>query len=819
MPDKTAKILIADHLELRLDAQGQHQWHEIRHYIEAKGGVFHDHAMQEGQALAAGKLHFFYCPDLSTEEELQAVAGQGQYDAVIAAATRIPPQCLFTEGGVRIGAGTGNMQSQSWVSGNAPLMNTPGINSRITAQMVLKALLRFQPDLDVNALYTQVLEGKFDTGRDLARFPSSGLEGRRIAVLGSGNIGMEVARLASAFAMDVVIYAREHHRQWIESQGYIYAATPQAAAKGADVLTVHLGLGTLNNETGLYSNQGLVNHAVMAAMAKGAMIINYDRGELVDVAALGHLMQSGHIRNVAVDADLFEKDGVLSGPLAPYVSLAQHDPQAMLLLPHAAADTDHPSRLAGAKQAVDQIFAAICERRIINAVGAIPAGYRDGGSKLPQGIGRPQVQLQAGCERAFLASLFDAAVQAADPLHCLEPYLPQAPKGRTIVIGAGKGVAQMAQAFEILWQKAGNPAPEGVVVTRYGYGAECKFIKVLEAAHPVPDEAGLQAAEQLKACVKDLHEDDLVVALICGGGSALLPAPAQGLNLADEQAVNAALLASGAPISVMNAIRKHVSTIKGGRLAALAAPARMVSLIVSDIPGDNPALIASGPTIADCASRHDALQYIEQYKIKLPEKVMVHLHNAAADAPQPDDAVFARNSHHIIASSAQSLAAAAKLAEEQGVEALILSDAVEGEAKDIALMHGAIAQYQAHNRTSGRPLLLLSGGETTVTFGADSKVSKGGRNSEFMLALALNIAGCANICALAADTDGIDGSENNAGAFADGNTIGHMRAMGLDARQYLAAHDSWSAFYKSGDLFVTGPTGTNVNDFRAILVS
>ena len=819
MPDKTAKILITDHLELRLDAQGKHQWHEIRHYIEENGGVFYDHALQAGQELTAGKLHFFYCPDLSTEEELTAVAGQGQYNAVIAAATRIPPQCLFAEGGVRIGAGTGNMQSQSWVSGTAPLMNTPGINSRITAQMVLKALLQFRPDLDTATLYAQVLEGKFDTGRDLARFPSTGLEGRKFAILGSGNIGMEVAKLAKAFAMDVVIYAREHHRSWIESQGYTYAATPEAAAQNADVLSVHLGLGVLDSETERYNNQGFVGHDVLSVMAKGAVVINYDRGELVDVAALETLMQSGHIRNVAVDADLFEKDGVLSGPLVPYIPLAKKYLQRMLLLPHAAADTDHPSRLAGAKQAVDQIFAAITERRIINAVGAIPAGYSDGGSQLPQGIGRPQVKLQKGQEREFLKSLFETAVQAADPLHCLKPYLPTAPKGRTIVIGAGKGAAHMAQAFETLWVEAGNPAPQGVVVTRYGYGAECRFIKVLEAAHPVPDAAGLEATKQLKSALQDLSADDLVVALICGGGSALLPAPPEGLTLADEQAVNAALLASGAPISVMNAIRKHVSTIKGGRLAALAGSARMVSLIVSDIPGDDPALIASGPTIADRATRHDALKYIEHYKMQLPEKVMAHLQSGAADAPLPDDAVFARHSHHIIASAAQSLKAAAQLAEEQGVETLILSDSIEGEAKDIALMHGAMAQYQARNRTSGQPLLLLSGGETTVTLGSGSKAGKGGRNSEFMLALALNIAGHANIHALTADTDGIDGSENNAGAFVDGNTIQRMTELGLDAKQFLAGHDSWSAFNASSDLFVTGPTGTNVNDFRAILIS
>lgn len=819
MPDKTSKILISDYLELRLDRQGQHQSDEIRSYIEDKGGIFHNSAWQPEQELTAGKLHFFYCPDLSTEAALTAAAGQGQYDAVIAAATHIPSQCLFNEGGVRIGAGTGNMQSQSWISGNAPLMNTPGINSRITAHMVMKALLHFRPDLDMDTLYKRVLDGQFDTGRDLAAFPSNGLEGRKLAILGSGNIGMEVAKLAKAFAMRVTIFAREHHRQWIESQGYNFAPTAQKAAQDADILSIHLGLGALDSSSGHYANQDLVNHDVLSVMARGATLINYDRGELVDVAALKGLMHSGHIGNVAIDADLFEQDGSLSGPLAPYVPLAHHYRSRMHLLPHAAADTDHPSRLAGAKQAVDQIFAAIVERRVINVVGAIPTGYTDGGRQLPHGIGRNTSSLLVkGQERAFLKQLFEKAVEAADPEHCLKPYLPAAPKGRTIVIGAGKGAAQMAQAFEKLWLDAGNPPPQGVVVTRYGYGAECKFIEVLEAAHPVPDEAGLRATTKLKAALDNLTEDDLVVALICGGGSALLPAPPEGLTLADEQAVNAALLASGAPISAMNAIRKHVSTIKGGRLAALAGAARVVSLIVSDIPGDQPALIASGPTIADTATRHDALKIIDQYQMKLPEKVIAHLHSDLADAPHPDDAIFARHSHHVIASANQSLQAAAQLAEKQGVETIILSDAIEGESKDIAQMHGALAQYKLRNRKAGQqPLLLLSGGETTVTLGS-AKAGKGGRNSEFMLALALNLAGCETLHALAADTDGIDGSEDNAGAFADANTISRMTALGIDAKQILGAHDSWNAFNASGDLFVTGPTGTNVNDFRAILL-
>ncbi len=414
--------------------------------------------------------------------------------------------------------------------------------------------------------------------------------------------------------------------------------------------------------------------------------------------------------------------------------------------------------------------------------------------------------------KTFLVSIFDATVAAADPQKTIRNHLPAKPKGRTVVVGAGKGSAQMAAAFEKVWD---GPI-DGLVVTRYGYGAKCERIEIIEAAHPVPDAAGLEASRRLLEKVRGLTADDLVVALISGGGSALLPSPAPGLTLADEIAVNEALLASGAPIAAMNTIRKHVSTIKGGRLAAAAHPARVVSLVVSDIPGDNPALVASGPTVPDTGGRQDALASIAAYNMKLPASVMAHIHSPAADAPSPDDPRFAGNEVHLIASAGVSLEAAAAEAERQGIEAVILSDSIEGEAREVGGVHAAIAREVAtRNRPFAKPVLILSGGETTVTLRARGK---GGRNSEFLLAFAIGIDGVSGIHALAADTDGIDGSENNAGAFADGSTVARLRAQGVDAKAMLAGNNAWTAFNAVGDLFVPGPTGTNVNDLRAILV-
>ncbi|MBZ9656868.1 glycerate kinase [Phyllobacterium sp. 2063] len=415
-------------------------------------------------------------------------------------------------------------------------------------------------------------------------------------------------------------------------------------------------------------------------------------------------------------------------------------------------------------------------------------------------------------DREFFTRLFQAAVDAADPQRTISAHLPPKPKGRTIVIGAGKGSAQMASAFEKVWD---GPL-EGVVVTRYGFGAPCQHIEIIEASHPVPDAAGLVASKRLIETVSNLTADDLVVALISGGGSALLPSPPEGMTLEDEIAVNKILLASGAPISAMNAVRKHLSTIKGGRLAAAAYPARVFSLIVSDIPGDNPAFVASGPTVTDETTRDDALRIVERYRLDLPEAALKHLRSSKADAPKPSDAVFAGHEHHLIASAAVSLEAAAKAARDLGIEAAILSDAIEGEAREVAHVHAALAkQVLSKNQPFAKPVVILSGGETTVTVRGKGK---GGRNSEFLLALAIDIDGADGISAFAADTDGIDGSEDNAGAFADGTTIARLLAKGHDALGHLNSNDAWTAFNAIDDLFVPGPTGTNVNDLRAILI-
>ncbi|MDH4412445.1 MAG: glycerate kinase [Rhizobium sp.] len=414
--------------------------------------------------------------------------------------------------------------------------------------------------------------------------------------------------------------------------------------------------------------------------------------------------------------------------------------------------------------------------------------------------------------RTLLEKLFRAAVQAADPLMGIRAHLPLPPVGgRTVVIGAGKGAAQMAAALESLW-----PGPlDGLVVTRYGYGCATRSIEVIEAAHPVPDAAGLVASGRLLELVAGLAPEDLVIALISGGGSALLPAPPPGLTLEDEIALNQILLSSGAPISAMNVVRKHVSTIKGGRLAA-ATKARVVSLLVSDIPGDIPSFVASGPTVADASTREDALAIVENYKLDLSPAVLSHLRSPAADAPMPDDVRLARDEHHVVASASVSLEAAARVALAEGFTPHILSDSIEGESRDVAQVHAALAREIAtRGRPFSRPAVLLSGGETTVTLRGNG--GRGGRNSEFALALGLAIEGLP-VAALAADTDGIDGVGDHAGALVDGGSVARLRAAGFEPRKLLAQNDSYSGFAAIGDLLVTGPTGTNVNDFRAIVI-
>lgn len=416
--------------------------------------------------------------------------------------------------------------------------------------------------------------------------------------------------------------------------------------------------------------------------------------------------------------------------------------------------------------------------------------------------------------RDFFAALFNEAVTAADPARAMAGLLPPRPKGRVIVIGAGKASAQMAAALESLWD---GPL-EGLVVTRYGFAVPCKQIRIVEAAHPVPDAAGSQAADQIFDLLQGLTADDLVIALISGGGSALLPAPPEGMDLADEIAVNQVLLASGAPISAMNTVRKHLSRIKGGRLALAAYPAKMVSFIVSDIPGDNPAFVASGPTVADWPDRKAAQEIVRSWSLDLPPAALRHLETSVADAPMPDDPRFGGHQVHIVASAGLSLEAAAAFAEKQGVETHILSDSIEGEARDVGQVHAAIArEIAAKDRPFRKPVLLLSGGETTVTL--RGKNGKGGRNTEFLLGFALAVQGIGGIHAFAADTDGIDGSENNAGAFADAESVTRMRAAGQDPADALSRNDAFTAFSAAGDLFSPGPTGTNVNDFRAILIT
>jgi hydroxypyruvate reductase len=415
-------------------------------------------------------------------------------------------------------------------------------------------------------------------------------------------------------------------------------------------------------------------------------------------------------------------------------------------------------------------------------------------------------------DRVLLEQMFRTAVAQAQPSLAVRLNLPPRPAGRTIVIGAGKASAQMARAFEDAWD---GPLT-GLVVTRYGYAQACQRIEIVEAAHPVPDEAGFLAARRMLETVSGLGPNDLVVALISGGGSSLLPAPAPGLTLDDEQAINRSLLASGAPISVMNLIRNQFSIIKGGRLAAHCAPARVATLVVSDVPGDDPAVVASGPTIPLAGTRELARKYATLYRIGLPPHAQALLAGEDNAAPRPTDPAFARNSVRTIASATLSLEAAAEQARGQGIAAAILSDSIEGEARDVAQVHAAMArEIAARNRPFARPTVLLSGGETTVTLRGKGR---GGRNAEFLLALAIAIDGIDGITALAADTDGIDGSEDNAGAFADGTTATRLRKAGIDPLGALANNDAYSAFAAIGDLLVTGPTGTNVNDFRAILV-
>ncbi len=427
--------------------------------------------------------------------------------------------------------------------------------------------------------------------------------------------------------------------------------------------------------------------------------------------------------------------------------------------------------------------------------------------------------------RAFLMHLFEAAVRRAMPLHNTAAHLPKPPKGRTVVIGAGKAAGSMAQAIEAHWPAQ---APlTGVVVTRYHHtpprpaGLPAR-IEVLEAAHPVPDEAGLAASQRILSLVKGLTADDLVLCLISGGGSALLTLPAQGLSLAQKQQINKALLSSGATISEMNCVRKHLSRIKGARLAAACAPARVVTLSISDVPGDDPSVIASGPTVPDASTCADALAILSRYHIQLPPDVHAMLMAGALETPKPGDVSFKGHEVHMIATPQQSLQAAAEVAQAAGLSAWILSDEMEGESREVGKVHAALARAVAQRgQPFAKPCVILSGGETTVTLppvSHEHKPGRGGRAGEFCMGLVQALQGQPGVWALAADTDGIDGVQDNAGAWVSPDTLARAAAQGMKVADFLDRHDAYGFFEPLGDLVITGPTHTNVNDFRAILV-
>ena len=414
--------------------------------------------------------------------------------------------------------------------------------------------------------------------------------------------------------------------------------------------------------------------------------------------------------------------------------------------------------------------------------------------------------------RALLRRMFDAAIEAAQPAHNVPPHLPAPPRGRLIVIGAGKASAAMARAVEDHWP--GDLS--GLVVTRYGYAVPCRRIEIAEAAHPVPDEAGLAAARRMLALVRGLTADDLVLCLISGGGSALLPLPIEGLRLEDKQVLNRELLKSGATISEMNCVRRHLSAIKGGRLAAACHPARVLTLAISDVPGDDPINIASGPTVADPTSCADALAIVRRYGIDLPSAVREVLESGRGESVKPGDPRLARADIRLVATPQKSLEAAAHVARQAGVTPLLLGDAIEGEAREVGKVMAGIARSAAqHGHPLAAPCVLLSGGETTVTVRGGGR---GGRNVEFLLSLAIALDGLPNIWALAGDTDGVDGAEEVAGAIVPPDTLARAWAKGIRAADRLADNDGHGFFAALGDQVITGPTLTNVNDFRAVLV-
>jgi lactate dehydrogenase-like 2-hydroxyacid dehydrogenase len=454
--DRPIKILIVDLVGLAFNKAGSPDPSAVKDHIIAHGCRFHMGPIAPRKTYDK-TVHFFYQPLLSREADILAVTHAGQYDAVIAAATRIPAESIFNLGGVRIGAGTGNMASHSWGGGSgrggvAPLMNTPSFNSRATAQMVFKALLAVRPDLPMQQLHQRSASGRFDTGRDLSQFPTHKLEGQTLAVIGYGNIGREVAKLGTAFGMRVRVHARARHREWIESEGFAYTATPAEAATGSDVLSVHTGLGPFDAKTKRFANQGLIDWSVLSRLARNSVVINYDRGECIDAGSLRRALRAGVVGHAAIDADLFSTKGKLSGPLVPYMPLAKLFPGRVHLLPHAAADTDHTSRVDGAKQAVDQILSSIRTKRVVNLVGDLPAGYVNAGAVTKPGIGR----VSAETMQSFAS---DTDLRSA--VHRCATLLAERAQSSSTVLNSPRDFVLHANRLMAALRKAGIEGPFG----------------------------------------------------------------------------------------------------------------------------------------------------------------------------------------------------------------------------------------------------------------------------------------------------------------------------------------------------------------------
>ena len=420
--------------------------------------------------------------------------------------------------------------------------------------------------------------------------------------------------------------------------------------------------------------------------------------------------------------------------------------------------------------------------------------------------------------KKILLDMFDQAILVSHPSNIMKKYIPEIePSGKVVVVGAGKGSAEMARAYEEEWYKKGYKELSGLVITRYGHKKECKNIKIIEASHPVPDEAGLKATMEVIKLIKTLKKEDLLVVLMSGGGSSLLVAPIDGVSLLEKQDLTNSLLKCGASISEINSVRKHLSKVKGGHLASYAFPAKVITLAISDVPGDDFGVIASGPTYPDSTTCLNALAVLKKYNISCSKNIYESLNSEVNETPNKEDKIFSRSHFKLIAKPQQALLEAAKISEKDIFSSLILSDSIEGESNDIGMVHAAIVnQVNKFSQPAKAPLCILSGGETTVTI--KSLNGKGGRNTQFLLSLAIALGETNNVYAIACDTDGIDGSESNAGALLFPDTMERALKLGLNPKDYLERNDAYTFFYKLGDLVETGPTYTNVNDFRAILI-